>query len=389
MKKRETILLLGAGTQALAVVKSLHENGYRLEVLTNEKGNYADFSKYVTKSFLYSGSIEGQNFLDYFTKLVEIENVQITIPMGDIYVEFLSKNKQMLQRIVKYIVPDYDYFLQGYDKNKLMALCKKKGYPHPQTLDLSQSVNLSDEMLMNFHYPAMLKPNCTTGGRGMTRVDRYEELKEKYPILHDTYGEYHLQRYVPDGGKQIKIQLCVDRDGHLLNSSVLHKVRWYPVKGGASSCSVTIENNKLVSICHQILKDIHWEGFADFDLIEDPASKEFLIMELNPRLPACVGAAVRGGIDWGQIIVDQILGKEQKHYVYKKGVVLRHLGFDILWFLKSQNRFKTNPSWFKFFGKNVFYQDYQWADPIPFWIGTLHNIKKLMTPSFRRQKQGA
>lgn len=383
------ILLLGAGTQALAIVGQLAKIGYRILILTNEKGNYADVSKFVEKRILHKSAVDSSTFCSYFKELIKKENVQLVIPMGDIYAEFLSKNKQELRSVIKFVVPDYVNFLKGYDKNKLMSLCKEKDYPHPQTIDLSKVAGLQDESLKIFPYPAMLKPNCTTGGRGMVRIESYEELLSKYPSLHESYGEYHLQHFIAEGGKQVKVQLCVDKDGNLLNSSVLHKVRWYPVKGGASCCSITIENPAVVSICHQILKDIHWEGFADFDLIEDPRTKELLIMEINPRLPACIGAAVFGGINWGQIIVDHILGKQQDTYNYKKGIILRHLGFDILWFLKSHDRFKTNPSWFHFFGSNVHYQDFHWSDQIPFWVGTWHNFIKLMSPSFRRQKQGA
>ena len=386
--KREKILLLGAGTQALAIVGQLAKAGYHILILTNEKGNYADVSRYVEKRIVHKSTVGSTSFCIDFNKLIKEENVQLVIPMGDIYAEFLSKNKKNLQSVIKFIVPDYDNFLKGYDKNKLMALCEEKGYPHPQTIDLSKVANLKDESLKRFPYPAMLKPNCTTGGRGMVRIENYEELLCKYPSLHETYGEYHLQRFIVEGGRQVKAQLCVDKDGNLLNSSVLHKVRWYPVKGGASSCSITIENPEVVSVCHQILKDICWEGFADFDLIEDPRAKEFLVMEINPRLPACIGAAVFGGINWGRIIVDHILGNQQSIYNYKKGVTLRHLGFEMLWFLKSQNRFNTNPSWFHFFGDNVYYQDFHWNDQIPFWVGTWHNFRKLITPSFRREKRG-
>ena len=209
----------------------------------------------------------------------------------------------------------------------------------------------------------------------------------KYVTLHDLYGDYHLQRFVREGGRQVKIQLCVDGKGGLIAHSAMEKVRWFPVKVGSSCCAVCIEEKKMTDICLQILRDIHWEGFADFDLIEDPDTKELLIMEINPRLPACLGAAVHAGVNWGQILVEQALGYPVKSYPFKVGVVLRHLGFDVLWFLKSSRRFNTNPSWFRFWGKDVFYQDMDgWGDIKPFFSGTYHNIKKLFDPSFKQAK---
>ena len=386
MESRSPILLLGSGTQALAVVKKLAKAGYIIDILTDESGNYADVSRYIHKRFICSLDVRSDAFLNYIEHLIQTEGFDAIIPMGDTMAEFISKNKETLHEITHLTAPEYDSFLKGYDKNQLMSLCKEKGYPHPQTIDLSQ-VDISSNVIKLFPYPAILKPNCTTGGRGMVLVNNHQELLEKYPAYHSQYGEYHLQRFIPEGGRQVKIQLFVSSDGQLVASSALHKVRWYPIKGGSSSCAVTIEEKTLTTICHQILKDIHWEGFADFDLIEDPLTHELLIMEMNPRLPACIGAAIHAGLDWGQIIVDYSFGKTPQKYGYKNGVALRHLGFDCLWFLKSPHRFDSCPSWFQFFGKNVFYQDMDgWTDMKPFIIGTFHNIKKLFDPSFKSAK---
>jgi predicted ATP-grasp superfamily ATP-dependent carboligase len=381
------ILLLGSGTQALAILKGLSKAGYRVLCIVNEYGNYADASRYVAKRFLCELPIDSAGFLSYVIQIVGEHGVDVILPMGDIYAEFLSKNKKTLEKYAKFTVPEYSSFLRGYDKNKLMKLCRQKSYPHPLTIDLSTIKDLESDEIKSFPYPAMLKPNCTTGGRGMVLINSYDEFRTYYPSLHLKYGDYHLQKYIREGGRQVKIQLCVDNEGSLICHSALHKVRWYPVKGGASSCSVSIEEKKMTNICHQILKDIGWNGFADFDLIEDPESGQLLIMEINPRLPACIGAAVRAGIEWGLVMVDQAFGHSQKSYTYKKGVTLRHLGFDVLWFLQTQKRFHTVPSWFKFFGKNIFYQDISgWSDPLPFICGTYHNIKKLFDPSFKKSK---
>lgn len=382
----EKILLLGAGTQALSIVRGLSKAGYTI-TLFGEYANYADASRYVSKFVACQVSEESEEYLQQVEAIIMKEGVDVLIPMGDTAAEVVSKHKEKLSRMVRFTAPGYDVFLKGYDKNKLMALCKAKGYPHPETVDLSLVKDLQSEELKSFPFPAMLKPNRTTGGRGMVLVNSHQDFLEKYPGLHRQYGDYHLQRFIREGGRQVKIQLCVDADGRMIAHSAMQKVRWFPVKAGSSCCSVSIEEPKATAICLQILQDLHWIGFADFDLIEDPDTKELLVMEINPRLPACLGAAIHAGVDWGQVIVDQAMGHEQKSYEYKTGIVLRHLGFDVLWFLKSPKRFSTKPSWFRFIGKNVFYQDMNgWDDVKPFFRGTYHNIKKLFDPSFKEAK---
>ena len=75
-------------------------------------------------------------------------------------------------------------------------------------------------------FPALIKPNITTGGRGMTLVKDIAELHQKLPIIEQQYGLCHLQEFIQPGGKQIKVQLFVNESSELLYSSVLHKQRY-------------------------------------------------------------------------------------------------------------------------------------------------------------------
>ncbi len=386
--KMSNILLLGAGTQAFAILKSLYKSGNQLFMITGEKGNYADCSKYIKRVVYTSSHPDSEQYLQDVITLIKEIKIDTALPMGDAEAAFLSKNADSLLKMIKYKMPTYENFLKGYDKNKLMEVCRNNDYPHPFTIDLSKTPYDQASCFDSFPYPGILKPNCTTGGRGMCIINSFNDLLNTYPRIKAEYGECHLQQFIREGGSQVKIQLYVNETGDLLYSSAMEKVRWYPVKGGSSCCSISTRNPKMVEICYKILTDIHWVGFADFDTIGNPDTGELLIMEINPRLPACIGAAICAGIDWGQIIVDDYLERPQKLYQLKEGVALRHLGFDVLWFLKSSNRFKTRPSWFKFFGKSVYYQDFHFEDQRPFWVGTYHNIKKLFNPEFRKAKSG-
>lgn len=382
------ILFLGSGTQAFAILKSLKNSGNKIFILISERGNYADSSKYVDECIMTTYSDKSKDYLEQLKVVIKDKKIDVVIPMGDTSAEFLSINRDVLTPLVHFKMPSYNAFMDGYDKNRLMSLCSDKGYPHPLTIDLSKTDYKEHDNFISFPYPGLLKPNCTTGGRGMSLIRTYDDLLRIYPKIKAQYGDCHLQQFIKEGGKQIKLQLYVNEKGELLNSSVMEKVRWYPVKGGSSCCAVSVKNEKMVQICYKVLTDIKWIGFADFDTIEDPDTGELLIMEINPRLPACIGAAVNAGIDWGQIIVDDYMGRSQKEYHYKEGIVLRHLGFDVLWFLKSQKRFESKPSWFDFVGRNVTYQDFHVWDQKPFWIGTYHNIKKMFNPEFKKAKSG-
>jgi predicted ATP-grasp superfamily ATP-dependent carboligase len=137
-----------------------------------------------------------------------------------------------------------------------------------------------------------------------------------------------------------------------------------------------------------VLRSIKWVGFADFDLIQDPKSGESKIMEINPRVPACIKSSIVSGIDFATIIAHQTLGVKLKIYKYKPNKYLRYFGLDLLWFIHSKNRFKTDPNWFNFFSKNTYYQEGSLDDIVPFIYGTFRGFLKQLNPNFRKSKSG-
>lgn len=385
--KGKILILDGGAAHAMAIAECLKQSGYEVAVACDNKDEYGYHCRYVDERFTGLDS-HHEGYAERMIAFLKEHHYDALIPTSDVAAEFMSFHKEELQSLTGVLMPDPEVFKKGYDKNELMTVCKEHGFPHPLTIDLSK-VSLDDaEALAKFPYPGLLKPNLTSGGRGMTLVKNYEELKTVYPAIHAKYGNCHLQQFIKSGGRQVKVQIMTDKDGNPAYSSVIWKQRYYPVNGGSSCCNVTIDKPEIADICGQVLKTIGWIGFADFDLIENPDTHELLIMEMNPRIPACVRSAFKSGVDFATMIADATLGLPLRDYTYTPGKHLRHLGFDVLWFLKSPDRFKAKPSWFKFFGKDIYYQDWLRGNFSAFLWGTWGNFKKQMNPEFRKAKGG-
>ncbi len=383
----DSVLILdGGAAHAVAIAECLKKSGYGVGVLCDGKNEYGYHSKFVDWKFLGPGSHipEYKSFVFDFLKN---HHFDVLIPTSDATAEFMSFNKAELSALTGVLMPERAVFELAYDKNRLMKVCRDGGFPHPVTIDLSE-VAVDSSQLADFPYPALLKPNITSGGRGMTLVRNQAELISVFSAIHASYGDCHLQQFIPEGGRQIKVQIMTDDSGDKVYSSVIWKQRYYPVHGGSSCCNVTVDNPEMVDVCARVLKKIGWVGFADFDLIEDPASGRFLIMEINPRIPACIRSVFKSGVDYATMIADSTLGRPLREYSYSQGKRLRYLGFDVLWFLKSPERFKAKPSWFKFFGKDLYYQDWVKGDFPAFFFGTWGNFKKQINPEFRKAKSG-
>lgn len=390
---KKVLILDGGAAHAMAIAECLKKSGYGVAVICDDKNEYGYHTKFADERYLGVDSHK-KEYAEFMLGFLREHKFDVLIPTSDTAAEFMSFHKEELEQLTGVLMPERKVFEMGYDKNNLMKVCRENGFPHPQTIDLN-GLELdkvqefeSFEGLKNFPFPGLLKPNLTSGGRGMTLVNSLEELLDVYPVIHDQYGECHLQQFIKEGGRQVKVQIMTDKNGDMAYSSVIWKQRYYPVNGGSSCCNVTIDNPEIASVCGEVLKAIGWIGFADFDLIEDPQTKQLLIMEINPRIPACVRSAFKSGMDYATMIADMTLGKPLREYKYESGKRLRHLGFDVLWFLKSPHRFSCKPSWFRFFGKELFYQDWIKGDFPAFFWGTWGNFKKQMNPEFRKAKAG-
>ncbi len=386
---KENILILAADLeQTLPIAKSLYNKGYEIHGVFSSKYSYGYGSRYIKKRFVHENAEEIEDYY-LFIKSVLLQDKYVTIlPMRDSAAEVMCKYRDELLKYTTYVMPDGEGFERGFDKRRLMEVCEAKGYPHPETY-LVEDGNLRSLDLDTLRYPVLIKPNHTFGARGMTLCYNRKELEEKFPLIYTQFGNCHIQTYIPEGGHQVEVQVYINENQELVQSSVIKKFRWYPNKGGSSCCNISCKNDKIVNICYEVLKCIGWVGFADFDTIEDPRTGELLIMEINPRVPACVKSAFASGIDWAEVIEGEYLKKPHRVYTMEKEVYLRFLGVEILWFLKSDNKWHAKPNWFKFFGRDIFYQDMSdWSDPMAFIRGTIGNIKKQLSSEFRKSKAG-
>lgn len=358
---KKSILLLGGGLQALSVSRSLKEIGCFTTGFVDRK-NSASKCRYIDcKVFPPVLVKNAENYKLFLIEYLLNYPQDVIIPMSDIHADFLSCNKEEIEKMgsVRCAIPEYSIFKKANDKWELLKLCAQMNLPHPRTDKLIEKSLEHSAKYVGF--PALIKPNLSVGAKGITLVNNLEELEYHFPIIHDSYGECTLQEYICNAGPYYNVMMYRDAKGKIINYTIVEIIRYYPIKGGSSSFCRTIECQELVDICTETLKALNWIGFADFDVLKD-AKGGYKIIEINPRVPASIKAAAVSGVNFPSIIIDDIMGKTINPYEYKTGSELRYLGLDFMWFIASNRRFSCSPSWFKFLGKNLHYQEGGFAD---------------------------
>ena len=364
------VLLLGGGLQGLSFGESLYKlKDYELSVVSEEYD--------IRKSRFFKNKYEGKvaDFDTIIDHIFKKEHYDLIVPMGDTSVAYLSEHQKQIESRyqTKCAVVDKAIHSIVADKGKFMAFCKENIFPHPLTATLTETT--LETAAQEVGFPSLIKPDHSVGARGITRVHSLKELQSQFLRVSQEYGPCTLQEYIDNPDYYYNVMMYRDAKGDT-TSVVIKIVRKYPVEAGSSSCCISVENSELTTICQKVMDKLNWVGMADFDVLQRKDTFEYKIIEVNPRVPASLRAAYVSGINFPQIIVQDALVNKYQQDEYKPGKVLRYLGIDLLWFLKSSNRFNSSPSWFIFFGKDIFYQDIIKSDISTWYSWLIKGIQK-------------
>lgn len=365
------ILLLGGGLQGLSCGESLTSCGYSVDAISHDLQ--------IRKSCFFDTVYDVKNeiTLDVMLGIVQKTHYDVIIPMGDKGVAFLSKNRAVVEKHgrCKCACPDYNVLKVVEDKHNFMEFCEKNEVPHPRTARLIDDNHL--EAVEKVGFPSLIKPDFSVGARGITRVDSDAELKEKFLVVNNKYGSCTLQELIENEEYYYNVMLYRSKEGLFLGHTISKIVRMYPVHAGSSSCLVTVENEELLNICKDCLDKLDWVGMADFDVLQRLDDGQFKVIEINARVPASLRAAQISGVNFPDIIVRDAVSHEAPKGNYVPHKTLRYLGIDLMWLMKSNKRFLCKPSWLKFVGRNVYYQDIYASDASTWWTWWAEGLQKI------------
>jgi D-aspartate ligase len=378
------ILLLDQGRQALPFLKSFSKSGHHTTIVCNTRFTEGYFSRYPSRRLLWPSYVKDRpafekKLMDYLKN----NKVDVTISVGDITSDILSKNKEEITKYTRITSPDYSIFLEGADKLKLMEFCMAKSLPCPKTYVLDNENLVKVDDLLEF--PVIVKPTRGVGAIGVIRFDDPDKLRRSYKAMKDQYEDLIVQEFIPqEGGMQYQAEAFLDEKNQMKVCMVILKPRFFPVNGGTSTANLTIDHPEIMKTTKSLLEGLKWKGAADVDYILDPRDNTPKILEINPRVTAGIKIGFVAGIDYSEMHLKLALGKTvPKIESYRLGVYCRNFFLESLWYLMSSRSMKRNttPPFFKPYGKYVVDQLFSWDDPLAGLGFFLNMVKKYLNIS--------
>lgn len=381
--KDKVLLADGHARQALALARAFKELGCTVTAVCESGLDVCAKSRYVDKVVKDASIHERPDLrVERVIKVISDGSYTLVVSCSDVTAEQIALNKDRIEAHARTSVVGKDLFYIAYDKNQTMRVCMENGIPCPRTYFDCKTVD--DVMGKNLVFPLIIKPQSGYGAIGFHRFDTTEELRAYLNEHKDEIEHLVIQEYIPQTDLQYEAAMFVDNSNQIKSAMVFEKNRWFPVHGGSSTLNTSIKDQAIVENCSKLVQTINWRGCCDIDLIRDPRDGVAKIMEINPRMSGSAKIVILSGVNLALQLLQIAKGEEVTGYNdYKEGIRLRCLYTDLLWFLKSKDRFKAKPSWFSM--KNTHEQVFSWKDPIPFFVFSFGSLLKLKKELKKRE----
>ena len=376
------LLLEGFARQNMALMPALKQLGCHVTTCNSSRLDVGCASRWPDVKLLVPWDREDADAsLQALLKVLREGHYDVVIPTTDFSARLLADNLDEVSRYAHPAENGPELFYRLMDKQQTMRWCETAGVPHPATAREADS--LEQALACGIGYPLVIKPRIGYGGIGFHVVKDEAALRELFDSTAGRWGPLVVQEYIPQTGRQYECQVFIDAQGEARAALLFDKTRWYPVTGGSSCCNTTLHDETITADCVKLLKAMGWRGHADVDLIEDPRDGRAKVMEVNPRVAGGIKICFAAGANPARQIVELALGLPVTAYPdYRDGVRLRYMHTDLLWLLKSPNRFSTRPGWFDF--RRTTDMVFSLKDPWPWFTYSIQGLKKVRGETAKR-----
>lgn len=380
----KVLILEGYARQSIPFAKEFRKMGCRVTVLCNSKGDVAYWSRFPNKKIV--GICDPKRYnesSDYICKLIKESHFDLVVPLVDFSAKILSKNFEELSKYSKIATNDFSTFEKASDKLLVMDMCQKNKIPCPKTLFGISSIE--EIKGSGIACPIVVKPRNGYGGRDFHIFDNYQEIESFFSNDRDV-SDYIIQECIPQTDSNIAVALFIDNFGEVKASYSYCSRRWFPLKGGTGTLNELVDRPQETDTCVKLAKLFGLKGLIGFDLIEDKRDGVSKVIEINPRSLACSAIGFYGGINQAKLILEKEMSEsvtEQSINKKKIGSCFRMSQIDFLWFLKSPNRWKSKPSWFRIWRTHD--QLFKLSDPFPWFAFLFQGMKKYKNDDRRKK----
>ncbi len=296
-REREFIpVVLGGDINTYSVARAFYE---QYQVKTYVFGKYQTGPSYNSRITVYEGNPAidtDEYFLNRIAGFAQehADKKLILMGCGDNYVALISKHKAQLPPNVIAPYIDFEMMDSLQQKKKFYELCEKHGIDYPETIVYRKDMGL--DFACEFPYPLILKPsNSITYWEhpfeGQNKIYRIKDRKELEKTITEIYNAGYeddliIQDMLPGNDEYMRVLTSYsDRNGKVKMMCLGHVLleEHTPRGHGNHAVIITEPNKALMGRVKDLLEELHYVGFSNFDIKYDMRNDTFRFFEINTR----------------------------------------------------------------------------------------------------------
>lgn len=373
--KKHILILDGCARQSLPFMRAFRELGCKVTIYCHSKLDCGYVSRFPNHRIVGKCSVDEKEKTEQeITRLIQTGKFDLVLPIIETTVTFLAQNKDELSKYA-YIAVSDKYALEiAQDKYKVMEICTSNDIPCAKTIFNANSVD--DVLSSGIPFPIIIKPRSSYGAMGFKIFRNAGEFRNFVSERKIDLNKMVVQECIPEDSLVVSDNIFIDRYGNIKSSFLYGCKRVFPVHGGTGCLNVTFNRPEIHENCAKLVKMVGLRGCVGVDLMIDSRDNVAKIIEINPRILAGAKIGFLAGVNQAQqLLEDAFEDAVTTMMEYKNDIRTRMSQIDVLWFIKSPNRFKADPSWFS--NKNTKDQMFSWDDPLPWVAFLIQGVLKL------------
>ena len=258
----------------------------------------------------------------------------LAIGCGDSYVETISKIKDQFPENVVAPYIDHPLMEQLILKENFYKMCEKHGIDYPATLVYSSEMGMNVDV--KFQYPVILKPSNGVDYfhhpfDGQNKIYKLNSLEEVKQTIKEIYASGYsdkliIQDMIPGNDEYMRVLTCYSGKDRKVKMMCLGHVlleEHTPLGLGNHALIITEPNDALMDKVKNLLEDLNYTGYSNFDIKYDSRDGKYKFFEINCRQGRSNYYVTNSGFNVAKYFVED--------YIYNKEIPFKTAQDEYLW----------------------------------------------------------
>lgn len=308
------ILFCSAGRRCELLKDFKKTLGGNVKIVVTELSKFAPALNFADKAYIVP-KINDENYMNVILDICKKEEINAITTLIDPEIEILAANRDKFKSIgVEVLAPYKETAELCFDKYKMFKYLKENDINTVNTYGCLDDFE-KDYENNKIIFPVFVKPRNGSGSVGARKINDISTLKDA--IKEDE--SLIIQEYMGDA-VDLDADVYVDTISH--NPVAIFSKKKISTTIGGANKTISFKDEKLFEFIKKAISKFKFNGPIDMDFFYKDG--KYYLSEINPRFGGAYLHAYGAGVDFVELINNNINGKENEQAFgnYEEDIVM-------------------------------------------------------------------